>query len=213
MARQSVVGPAAGFTLSGWQIALALLAVLALSQATLWGMLDFATSDPATSAGPMQVPYSVAVAGIVLGVIEFLFLGFVLAGMVRWLGGEWLPGAVLTAFLLLPVATLVGRSLLLSTSMLLDWVDRPLVAQNYPQIAALLNGVNWLLLRPSFFTLVLILITVLAARIGGKLPWLAATMAGLGVAACSFAVGYAVFLGLAPGNAASLAFLDMLRLG
>jgi hypothetical protein len=86
------------------------------------------------------------------------------------------------------------------------------VTRDHALLGYLLYGINWVLLAPTAHSLILVFVVVFAARIGGKLGWRSATVAGLSVAVCSFAMGYVLYAGMAPASAVSLALLDMLRI-
>lgn len=193
------------FRLATWQIGLALLAILALSQAAVFAS--------ARSFGMVIDAYAVvAIGGLVTSIIKFLVLGFILVVAVRAVGGHWSPVEVLSAFLILPAVTLLSRASMLASSFVFDSVDRPFVTRDHALLGYLLDGINWVLLAPTAHSLILVFAVVFAARIGGKLGWPSATVAGLSVAACSFAMGYVLYAGMAPADAVSLALLDMLRI-
>ncbi len=200
-------GSPTGVRFAPWQIAIALLVMLSLSQAAVFALAN------AMGFAPPDSYLLIAAAGVLLGVIEFLVLGFLLAAAVRLFGGRWSPVAVLSAFLIVPAATLVGRASMLVSSFMLQQVDGPLMARDYPPVGYLLGGMRWLLMNPSVYSVVLVFLVMVAARFGGGLGWSRAAVAGLCVAASSLAMGYLFYVGVAPSDALSLAVVDMLRIG
>ena len=212
--RGTVAALAGAIGASWWTIALAVLAVLALSH-TLSGLAVQAMSD--RLGAPLMAPIgpvTAVVFGMITSVVKFVLLALAFVGILKALGAA-VPGrAMVTAFLLVPFANLAASALWLLGLQFAAFADGVVQMQEAPVLDTASRAVMWMILTPLMMTVALVGVSVVAARAGGELDWGRAGVAGLAIGAASLALAFAFFaLVTTPETALRIALGQILRMG